>query len=293
MNSGAVRAGSLAAPARPVVALDAAVQRIARAAVVALYDELALYPKPGLVSFVDSGSHGDMNGATFLRSLFTLRHFFLQITRLGAGQAPFERLEHAGRVAEQRMLLATGGVNTHRGAIFSLGLLCAGAGALAAQRQPLAPGALRAVLLARWGGSLRRRCQRVQATHGQLAARRYGLRSAGEEAALGFPVLFEVAVPALQAALQQMPDAAHARLHTLLHIMATLDDTNLAHRGGRAGLRFAQAAAQEVLRSGDLARAHDLHRVFMARRLSPGGAADVLAAACWVQRVCSAAPGPA
>ena len=81
----------------------------------ALHDELALAPKPGLVSFADSGSHDDMDAHTFMRSLFALRGYFVRIAELGTRHAPFEALERCGMDAESRMLAATGGVNTHRG----------------------------------------------------------------------------------------------------------------------------------------------------------------------------------
>jgi triphosphoribosyl-dephospho-CoA synthase len=270
-------------------------QRIGRAATVALYEELALYPKPGLVSFIDTGSHTDMDASTFMRSLFALRHYFVQITRLGTRDASFSALEQLGIDAEHRMLRATAGINTHRGAVFSLGLLCAAAGQLAASGTPQQPAALRASLLRHWGPALQDRA--TQATHaprhsnGQCAARRHGLRSVGEAAADGFPVLFDVAVPALQQALADGLDDRAAKLQTLFHILAVLDDTNLAHRGGLAGLRFAQRRAADFLAAGGAARpdalahAEAIHRNFVARRLSPGGAADVLAAACWVHRI--------
>ena len=107
-------------------------QMIGRAATLALHDELALSPKPGLVTLTDRGSHADMDAHTFMRSLFALRGYFVRIAELGHGGAPFEALEQCGIAAEARMLAATGGVNTHRGAIFMLGLLCASAGVLAA-----------------------------------------------------------------------------------------------------------------------------------------------------------------
>ena len=103
---------------------------IGRAATLALYDELSLAPKPGLVTLVDSGSHDDMDAYTFMRSLFALRHYFGQIAEAGFDGADFAVLERLGIEAEARMLAATGGVNTHRGAIFMLGLLCASAGAV-------------------------------------------------------------------------------------------------------------------------------------------------------------------
>lgn len=271
----------------------ATLHRLGRAATVALYDELALAPKPGLVSFVDSGSHDDMDARTFLRSLFALRHYFPQAAALGAADAPFAQLEALGMAAEARMLVATRGINTHRGAIFMLGLLCAAAGALVASGEPLDAAALRRTLLARWGDALHRRSGRDADSNGGRAARRFGLRGASEEAALGFPTLFEHAAPALDAALAAGLDPRRARLQALFAALAVLDDTTLVHRGGLAGLRFARAAADEFLERGGagradaVAHARTLHRAFVRRRLSPGGAADVLAAACWLQRTCA------
>jgi triphosphoribosyl-dephospho-CoA synthase len=282
-------------PVRPAVA-DAALLRIGRAATAALYDELALDPKPGLVSFVDAGSHHDMDARTFMRSLFSLRHYFPSIAALGAQAASFPLLEQAGLAAETRMLNATQGVNTHRGAIFSLGLLCASAGWLLANEKPLSPGAIQERLLSQWGDALVQRCGHGSISNGQSAARLFGLRSAGEEASLGFPVLFNTAVPVLRASLRQGLDVRSARIEALFHIIAHLDDTNLAHRGGLAGLRYAQQAARDFLGAGGAARAdgmahaRSIHQAFVVRRLSPGGAADILAAACWVMKVCKGFP---
>jgi triphosphoribosyl-dephospho-CoA synthase len=271
---------------------DAHVQRVGRAAVAALYDELALAPKPGLVSFVDSGSHSDMDATTFMRSLFALRGFFVRIAVAGATRAAFVELETLGIQAEARMLAATRGVNTHRGAVFALGLLSAAAGQCTGC---MSPTRLREALQANWGDALDARRRRAAASNGRRATEAHGLRGAGDEAALGFPVVFEHAMPALAQARQQGLDDRHARLQTLFEIIAVLDDTNLAHRGGLVGLRFAQAQAQAFLHAGGAARpdalahAQAIHHTFVARRLSPGGAADVLAAAGFVERVCRAA----
>ena len=108
-----------------------------------LYDELSLYPKPGLVSLVDNGSHCDMDAGTFMRSLFALRRYFFHIAAAGAANAPFSELKRLGIAAERRMLAATGGVNTHRGAIFCIGMLCAAAGRCKALGLPIHPGAAR------------------------------------------------------------------------------------------------------------------------------------------------------
>ncbi len=266
-------------------------QAIGRAATLALYDELALSPKPGLVTLSDNGSHTDMDATTFLRSLFALRSYFPRIAALGQAGAPFAALERGGMEAEARMLAATGGINTHRGAVFMLGLLCASAGALAQSGQPLQPDAVRAMLQQRWGDALTARAQRAPTLPGGLVARRLGLRGASFEAAAGFPVLFDTAVPALAAARARGLAPRLARLDTLFHVMAQLDDSNLALRGGLAGLRHAQSAARGFLAAGGAAQPDALQaaaaigRDFVARRLSPGGAADTVAAACWLQRV--------
>ena len=266
---------------------------IGRAATLALHDELSLAPKPGLVTLADSGSHDDMDAHTFMRSLFALRHYFGDIAEAGFRGADFAVLERCGIDAEARMLAATGGINTHRGAIFMLGLLCASAGAAVRERGSVShPAQLRDVLMRRWGEALRRRSQRPPRLPGGLAARRHGLRSASEEAARGFPVLFETAVPALGAALRRGLTPQQARLDTLFHVMSVLDDSNLAHRGGLAGLHHARRTARQYLDQGGAAQAGGIRKAeaiaadFVARRLSPGGAADTLAAACWMSRVC-------
>ena len=264
---------------------------LGRAAIVSLYDELALEPKPGLVSFADAGSHEDMDAGTFLRSLFALRHFFPRVAAQGAASAQFAPLEALGIAAEARMLRATGGVNTHRGAIFTLGLLCAAAGAARAAGLPCTATHLRATLVSRWGDALAMRATHVRDSHGARAAREHGLRSAAEEAAQGLPTLFDQVLPALRHARHAGADDRGARLHALFTAMAEVDDTNLVHRGGVRGLSDAKELARSFLaEGGGLAadapvRAARVHALFVARRLSPGGAADLLAAACWVERV--------
>lgn len=266
-------------------------QAIGRAATLALHDELALSPKPGLVTLTSRGSHTDMDAHTFMRSLFALRSYFVRIAELGAMGAPFEALERCGVEAEARMLAATSGINTHRGAVFMLGLLCAAAGAVAGGGQVPSPSLIRNALRTHWGEALSARALRTPSLAGGQAARRLGLRSASSEAALGFPALFETAIPALHSALARGLARQAAKLDTLFAVIAVLEDSNLAHRGGLEGLRFAQQAAREFLaaggasQKGGVAVAEVIGHQFVQRRLSPGGAADMLAAACWMQRV--------
>ena len=281
------------AAARALPGQVAFCQAIARHAVRSLYAELTLYPKPGLVSLVDNGSHDDMTAATFMRSLFALRHYFAHITRAGMQDAPFASLRRLGIDAEARMLRATGGINTHRGAVFCLGLLCAAIGNCRARGIALTPGAIRATLLMRWAGALAAHLDPgTSDSHGTQAARRHGVGGARQEAALGLPSVFELALPVLRSTLAAGRGMRRARVDALFTLMAHISDTNLYHRGGEEGAASVRRHARDFVARGGTAsddweaQALACHRTFVAARLSPGGAADLLAAACLLHAVC-------
>lgn len=283
------------------VAMGRATQRVfagevARLAVRSLYAELCLYPKPGLVSLVDTGSHDDMNALTFMRSLFSLRHYFKKICLAGLHDAPFARLKQLGIEAEAAMLKATRGINTHRGAIFSLGLLCATAGRARAQGTPMTPTALRAAMLIRWGEELAMHAAPADAPAAELSnglrvAARYAVSGAREEGALGLPSVFEIGIPALLAARARGASMTHARIDTLFTLMARINDSNVYHRAGTQGAQTVRAHAQRFIDLGGTANidwhaeALASHHTFVQQRLSPGGAADLLAASCLVQAI--------
>jgi len=261
----------------------------ARHAVRALFLELALYPKPGLVSFRDAGAHRDMDGRTFARSLFALSRYFMNIAAAGARGAAFAELRELGICAEASMLRATGGVNTHRGAIFVLGLLCAAAGHTLARRGAPTDCALRDTLAQTWGADLAFHAASAgSASHGTSVARRYGAGGARSEASRTFPSVFEIALPALRDALARGADARTARMAALFALLERVDDTNILYRGGGAGLEYVRSAAREYHRNGGVfadrgfERAAVLHAACVKRGLSPGGCADLLAAALFV-----------
>jgi triphosphoribosyl-dephospho-CoA synthase len=273
------------APVKSVIA-----EAVGRPALEALATEAALHPKPGLVSPVDSGAHDDMDYGTFQRSIAALRDYFPAVAAAGAAGCDFDVLKRLGMDAERRMLAATGGVNTHRGAVFSLGLLAAAAGWRRARGLPITGPDLGDVVAMLWGEAISAATTQAPDSHGLRVMRRYGATGAREEAATGFPTLFRVALPALHDAAMRF-STGKALIQTLFAIMAELEDTNLLHRGGPAGLAFAQDGARAFLAAGGVAapdwrgRALALHRDFIARRLSPGGAADMLAAAWFVYRL--------
>jgi len=262
---------------------------IARLATRALWAELALFPKPGLVSLRDAGAHSDMDASTFVRSLFTLRGHFRAIAAAGACAAPFEQLRTLGQRAERAMLRATGGVNTHRGAIFAVGLLSAASALASARRERLTDGALRSTLIDAWGADLA--CpvpHHSPPSHGAHVSTRYGATGARGEARAGFPSVFEVALPALRAARGQGLDARRATLAAFFALLENVDDTNILYRGGIAGLEHVRGSARAFHAAGGvgaddgIARADRMHLDFVARGLSPGGCADLLASALLV-----------
>ena len=255
--------------------------RIARIGISSLYMELAAYPKPGLVSLIDCGSHSDMNAHTFFRSILALRQYFKDIASAASRQIEFDALQKLGIIAESRMLEATAGINTHRGAIFNLGLLSAAAAYKSVGLSEI--DTLGDIVRVEWGTQIMRGCGR-KPSHGQDARLQYGACGARGEAALGFPHVFTVGLPTFQQTLSKTSDLNMAEVQCFFSLMAVLVDTNLLYRGGQAGLDFAQVEAKMFLESGGVfqpdwkEQAISIHDKFVARNLSPGGTADLLAA---------------
>ncbi|EOC1350353.1 triphosphoribosyl-dephospho-CoA synthase CitG [Cronobacter dublinensis] len=250
-------------------------------AVAALYAELNLTPKPGLVDRANSGAHRDMDHALFVASINAiapwLRVFYQQGAQ-DAGQPEREmlrRLRPAGLACEQAMFSATGGVNTHKGGIFSLGLLCAAAGRLSAKGEPLSATTLCMTVSAMTRGIVVRELAhgRRAATAGERLYRECGLTGARGEAESGFAIVRRHVLPFWRPA-----QGERGLQQALLRLMAINPDTNLASRGGLAGLRYVQAYASGLLARGwDEDALREMDRALIARNLSPGGSADLLA----------------
>jgi triphosphoribosyl-dephospho-CoA synthase len=260
---------------------------IAAIATHSLLLELETWPKPGLVSHIDSGSHDDMDAGTFRASAAAIQPYFQLLAEAGAQGRAMGRLRAIGMDAEAAMLVATCGINTHRGAIFGLGLLCAAAGARTAGLTDPAL-SLGAAVSSLWGIDILK-TPMLPFSHGSQARRRYGAGGARMEAARGFPSVYEIGLPALRrSAIAASGNAEAQRVEVCFALIAGLEDTNLLHRGGQAGLRFARRASQRFLDDGGVGRpdwcdrARAVHESFVARRLSPGGAADLLALSLFV-----------
>ncbi|RAZ92362.1 triphosphoribosyl-dephospho-CoA synthase MdcB [Mesorhizobium hawassense] len=261
-------------------------EQIGKHARQALILELETWPKPGLVSHVDSGAHLDMDAELLRRSARTLEPFFVELAKAGATDAGMDRLREIGVEAECAMRSATGGVNTHRGAIFGLGLLSAAAGLAAACDWRLSLGTL---VAARWGSEILA-TPPERDSHGSAVARRYRVGGARAEAAGGFGSVYAVARPALVEGRRLADDDEEAaRVQVCMALIAQVGDSNLLYRGGKDGLRFAQEEARAFLADGGVGRrnwrwdAKAMHGQFVARNLSPGGCADLLAMALFTE----------
>jgi len=257
---------------------------LADLAVNAMLAELRLYPKPGLVSPVDSGAHRDMDFVLMEKSAHSLRPHLRKIALAGRDDATFSgTLVPLGQEAEKDMLIATGGVNTHRGAIFVLGLLVAAA---AGCGPDCSAEAIRLRLLRRYSEDLRYHLAqgRESHSHGAIVWRQTSQAGVRAEAAEGFPAIFDVALPAYQVLRSQGIAMEAAAMETLYRLIATVHDTNLYYRGGVSGARFAQRVSRRFVASGACRSATwkplaiRIHHAFCRRNLSPGGCADLLAA---------------
>ncbi|MFD1704590.1 triphosphoribosyl-dephospho-CoA synthase [Methylopila henanensis] len=258
---------------------------LADLAVSALIAEAELSPKPGLVDARGPGAHADVELGHFLASARALRPTFASLEAAARGRAPSQTLREdlaaIGRAGEAAMFAVTGGVNTHRGAIFALGLLVAAAA--------IRPGASADEIRATAGEIARfpDRAAPPLDLNGARACRRYGVAGARGEAAAGFPHA-QAALDMLQTRRAQGASETVARLDALLAVMTSLDDTCLLHRGGRLALRVTRLGARAVIAAGGattpagMAALRSLDRRLLALNASPGGAADMLAAALFL-----------
>ncbi|ERO63062.1 triphosphoribosyl-dephospho-CoA synthase [Pseudomonas piscis] len=270
-------------------------ERLADLAVDALIDEADLSPKPALVDRRGSGAHSDLHLGLMHASALSLWPAFKDMAEAAQQLARIdlplrEALGRSGREGERAMLATTGGVNTHRGAIWALGLLVAAA-ALEPDSRAAGSVALRAARLA----LLEDRHAPRPLSHGAQVAQRYGVGGAREEAQQGFPAVLQWGLPQLRRSRARGHGEQNARLDALLAIMTRLADTCVLYRAGEAGLQAMQDGARAVLEAGGSAslagrrRLHQLDLQLLTLNASPGGAADLLAACLLLDRIEAAA----
>lgn len=250
----------------------------------ALLYEACTTPKPGLVDRTDSGSHRDMDLFTFLASAAALTPYFCQCTAIGQETAllppeeTFRQLRRPGRLAEGEMYRATEGINTHKGAVFLMGVLCGALGRLA-YSQWADPQAILTECAAMTRGIT---AAELQNSPGSTAGEQFFLSLAiggiRREIESGLPTVRDHGLPAMQQSLDAGAAPEEAGCRALLAMMAVNEDTALLHRGGPEGWAYTKRRAAEILQANASPEAlAAFNRELIQRNLSPGGSADLLA----------------
>lgn len=258
-------------------------------AVKSLLDEVCVTPKPGLVDLRNNGSHSDMDPAMFQASAAALGGYFQRCAKIGmetSGKLPkdtFLELRRIGLLAEQTMYSVTHGVNTHKGAIFTLGILCGAAGRLWKPDQRWDETALFQEASAMTRETMELDFAAGGDTAGHRLYSQYGLRGIRGQAAQGFPAVEMIGLPVFRCGLARGDHTNDAAIHTLLHLICHVEDTNMIARGGLAAAAEAAQKVRQVLQHPyTQAEVEALDDWFIARNLSPGGCADLLAAVFFV-----------
>ncbi len=253
---------------------DFAAERLSQMAGEALTREALLTPKPGLVDGNNSGAHRDMDLAMLLRSAACLGPYFRFCASIGLhGDPNLDELIRAGLEAEKTMLGETGGVNTHKGAIYAMGLfLCAVGAYFMRGGDPfeISAGLAETQSLA---------SAKDSNSHGQVVLQKYKAGGAREEAMRGFPTARKGALALAKSGGEEQS--------AFLEILAEIRDTNLLYRGGPEALAYVQGSAQKILAMEASKRKDallEMDQECIRLNISPGGAADMLALALLIDR---------
>lgn len=259
---------------------------VAHLATRALKAELNTTPKPGLVDTHDSGAHRDMDHALMMCSIRAMHPYFVQLATLGydSTQLPAHNdIVSIGLEAEKAMFKSTGGVNTYKGALFSMGLALTAATyiigrgkvAMTTHGKEYVPGDLLSAIIIQLANGF----PDTRGTHGsqakQTAQAGGSLKSALDNAREGYTQLFEEWLPFYETRIKG--DDSYVKHKTLLRIMCDLDDTNIVYRTDYATMQQVKTQARHLLEDFSEAGIEDMNRDFVGRNISPGGSADMLA----------------
>ncbi|MDD7256990.1 MAG: [citrate (pro-3S)-lyase] ligase [Prevotellaceae bacterium] len=248
---------------------------IAELAEQALHDELETTPKPGLVDRHDNGAHSDMNFSLMDSSIKALRPYFVRLAIAGfqSHLPSYETIHIVGMEAERAMFQSTQGVNTYKGALFSMGLTIVAAAHVYHETNTIAPELLRHHIAA-----LASQFPAPTGTHGAAVAERHQVAGARTCACQAYPLLFSQWLPFFGAYASD-PFRFHK---TLLLIMSSLDDTNLFYRGGPQAVRQIKEQSRFLLEHFSLDALQTMNHQMIQHNLSPGGSADMLSLTAFI-----------
>lgn len=254
--------------------------------------EVHLTPKPGLVDLSTNGAHDDMDIHTFEHSAQAISPYLIQFLYAGFNHADnpvdslLPKLRPVGVSAERAMFQATRGINTHKGMIFSLGIVCGAIGWLHGNNVPFDAEHISKAIKCFCHNLVFKELQKNDdkpKTYGERIYKKYGLTGARGEAASGLATVMGHGLPAFEESMKEGCSTEQALWQSLLVLIANNLDTNLVSRGGMEGLLYAQQAAQGLLVKGGSRYANleselsELDKDFTEKKLSPGGSADLLA----------------
>lgn len=281
---------------------DLSHEKIGLNCILALQEEVDATPKPGLVDTLNSGAHKDMDYSTFIASIEAIGPYFTLFSRSGADletidHTSLEVLRPLGIQCEKAMYKATDGINTHKGAIFSLGILAASAGYcqnslgyvtvedICNVSKTIGVTSLKDFEKSPTGDSI---------TSGHRIYSKYGIEGVRGEAASGFKSVRKYALPLMEELFKKETYSKNdVYIQVLLHLMCNVVDTNVIARKGLDAVGFVQNSAAEVLKSGGALtktgciKIMEMDNEFISRNISPGGCADLLSAAIFLHSITS------
>lgn len=265
---------------------------IGQVATSALLEEVSTTPKPGLVDRVNSGGHSDMDFFTFINSSSALSPYFFKMAQVGYDWEEslndlFQKLREIGMEAEKAMFQATGGVNTHKGLVFSLGILSAAAAYYYKKNAVFDINAILLLCGEMTIHSLEKEFQGIKEsspqTKGEELYIKYGVKGIRGEVQGGFKNVREVALPIMIELRKQGKNKNDRLLQTLLYLMVAVEDTNVLARHDFETLRYVQETTAKALEKGGIFTKQGelfiqaMDKEFSQGRISPGGCADLLA----------------
>ncbi len=270
-------------------------EKFAQAATESLIMEARTTPKPGLVDMDNNGSHKDMDLDMFIKSANALTPYFRKCIEIGQNfsEKPdevFSLLRKEGLLAQQAMYSATGGINTHKGAIYSMGIICGALGCVwTAEKGVLHTDEVFSMCSRITKEAVKEDFQNIDSsTAGGRLYLEKGIKGIRGEASEGFPSVKNIALPAFTKALSEGYTENDAGVFALLHLIENVEDTNILSRGGEEGSIFAKSVAKELLSKSpfpDLNEVRDADKRFIEKNLSPGGCADLLAVTYFIYKI--------
>ncbi|WP_319203374.1 triphosphoribosyl-dephospho-CoA synthase [uncultured Ilyobacter sp.] len=258
----------------------------------AMLKEVMCYPSFGLVSPISSGSHNDMDHFTFIESTVVLQKYFLRMANLiflyEDEKIIFNYGRKIGIEAEMEMFKKTGGVNTHKGIIFLLGITLMASGIVIFKGGKFEDisNVIKNMTMGIVESDFRKIDSKQTLTHGEKMYLEYGITGVRREVETGLPLVFEYSLNTYE----NLKLNQNQRLvYTLLEIMSMCDDTTVLYRHDIKMLDYVKKRSQEILENTKGYFDQEIFDNFteecIEKNISPGGAADILATTVFLSLV--------